>query len=262
MIQRPSVYPVAVLFVLLAAAGCAPKQPEQWEQDKSLVLQSIQQTEMDQASLNERVEAMERKIIELEQENTRLEAENRAISSSIESLKRKSARSGSSSGMSQKDKKLATKLEKIGSSIRSAAEVGAPVIKPSDKSIEKNSYTAAYLALKSGRYEEAALGFRTLIQDYPDGEYADQAWYWLGESYFVQRNMKEAIEAFSKIADDYPDSAKHPAALLKLASAYQNVKRNGDAVAVLKRLINEHGDTNAAEQARTQLESVEKGKSK
>jgi len=255
---------VAALFVLLALTGpltgCATKGANSWTAERDLVIETIERTQVDQTTQQKKIEAMEQRISELEKNLKEQEAERNALEADVRSLRKHSASRKIISTTSTKDKKLARKLEKIESSIRSATSKGAPVIQPSDKSIEKNSYTAAYLSLKSGRYEEAAVGFKSLIHDHPKGEYADQAYFWLGESYFAQRKFNEAITAFTKVANNYPDSAKHPAALLKLASAYQEAGRKGDAKAVLQRLIQQHAESNAAEQARAQLSQLEQKK--
>jgi len=255
--KRPSVFPVAALFVLLAFSGCLPKGMSSWQADKEIVLQSIQQTQAANVAMQEKVAMMEARVSELEKSLKEQEAENKALAATVKAVRNSSSRKIVSTKVSAKDQKLARKLEKIESSIRSATTKGADVIQPSDKSIEKNSYTAAYLALKSGRYDEASIGFKTLLHEHPQGEYADQAWFWLGESYFAQRKYSEAISAFNKVANNYPESAKHPAALLKLASAYHESNRRGDAKAVLQRLIRQHPESNAAEQARSELRMID-----
>ncbi|MDX8403693.1 MAG: tol-pal system protein YbgF, partial [Mariprofundaceae bacterium] len=256
------VFPVAALFMLLAFSGCVEKDVDVWEQDKPIILESIQQTQTDHSAVNAKMEAMEARVFELEKSVKKQEAENIALAANLKSLRRKKTRKKPSAKVSKKDQKLVTKLNKIESNIHSPTIKGVPVIQPSAKSIEKNSYTAAYLALKSGRYEEAAIGFKSLLNDYPQGEYADQAYFWLGESYLAQHKTEEAITALKKIASDYPDSAKHPAALLRLASAYQESGHRGDAKAALQRLIKQHPESNAAEQARTQLKAIDTGKNK
>lgn len=256
-LKRPSVLPVAALLVLSALAGCAFKGSSQWEKDKPELLESIQQVQAENSELKTRVESLEQQILELETNLKKQEADNTALSSSIKSLKKSGNKKNGPDGTSDKDQKLVRKLEKIETSIRTATGSGTPVIQPSDNSIEKNSYTAAYLALKSGRYEEASAGFRELLKENPKGEYADQAWFWLGESYYALKKNKEAIDAFNKVAADFPDSAKHPAALLKLAMAYQESGRKSDARAALQKLIKQHTETNAAEQARDMLKKMD-----
>lgn len=118
---------------------------------------------------------------------------------------------------------------------------------------EKNAYTAAYLALKSGRFVEASKGFNEQLDLYPNGEYADQAWYWLGETRYAQQAYAMASNAFKYVTNNYPKSVKHGAALLKLGQISQILNRNNDAIKYYNRLINEHGDSKSAEQAREAL---------
>jgi tol-pal system protein YbgF len=122
---------------------------------------------------------------------------------------------------------------------------------------EKNAYTAAYLALKSGRFVEASKGFNEQLDLYPDGEYADQAWYWLGETRYAQHAYGMASNAFKYVINNYPGSVKEDAALLKLGQISQTLNRNNDAIKYYKRLINEHGDSNNADQARDALFSMQ-----
>jgi len=112
------------------------------------------------------------------------------------------------------------------------------------------------LALKRGRYDEASAGFSDVIAAHPDGEYTDQAYYWLGESLVAQRQLKRAVKAFSLVVSKYPRGAKHAAALLKLATTYQSLNQLGDARAALARVIQEHPDSRAAERARVLLQSM------
>jgi len=204
---------------------------------------------------------LQKRMIELEQTQTTqtsiVDAQNASIQqlqTSTMHLESMAAKSKKSSRISKQ--KLVRKIDKI------AKTISKPVISlPSQVGEEeKNSYTAAYLALKSGRYDKATQGFQHLLKKFPKGEYADQAWYWLGESYYAQHNIKQTIHAFETVAKHYPKSAKHAAALLKLGLAYQDAARVKNAKDTLQRLIREHPDSAAAEQARRQLQNMSKRK--
>ena len=264
--KRPPVFPVAALFVLLLFSGCAGKGGASWEQDGTQVMGSLQKTEGEQAAVKVTLDQMESRIAGLEKDleeqlkvNSELSARLNAMQKSRASSKKITSKAASSN-QKQFAKKLEKKLEKIELSIHSAAKKGPSSTMATSPESEKNAYTSAYLALKSGRYDEASQAFKILLAKYPQGEYADQANYWLGESYFAQQKMKEAIKAFKSVANNYPNSAKHPAALLKLASAYQESGRKGDTKAVLQRLIKEHPESNAAGQARSRLKIIEAGR--
>jgi len=261
--RRPPVLPVAVAFVsCLGLSACASnKQADAWQQDKPVVIASMQKLQGEQQSMKDEISNLQRRMIELEQkqaaQSSIVDTQNASIlqlQTSTAHLKVVAAKSKKSSRITKQ--KLVKKLNKIAKSI-SKPIVASPA-HPREE--EKNHYTAAYLALKSGRYKEATRSFRNLLKMFPKGEYVDQAWYWLGESYYAQHRLKQAIHAFETIAKHYPKSAKHAAALLKLGLAYQDASRLRDARVTLQRLIQKHSDSAAAEQARSQLRLMQKKK--
>jgi tol-pal system protein YbgF len=128
--------------------------------------------------------------------------------------------------------------------------------------IEKNAYSAAYLALKSGRYDEASQDFASLIKAYPKGEYIDQALYWYGESLYAQHRLKQAAKVLEQLVRQHPKSAKRAPALFRLGSIYKDLHRTGDAVVVFKRLIREYPHSGMATKARRDLNQIEQEKKK
>lgn len=81
---------------------------------------------------------------------------------------------------------------------------------------EKQRYQQAYETLRNGHYSKAIAAFKQFLNDYPAGEYADNAQYWLGETYKVSREVGLAREAFNQLVSQFPNSPKVPDALLKL----------------------------------------------
>ena len=69
-------------------------------------------------------------------------------------------------------------------------------------------------ALKDGRYAESARRFQQFIQQYPTNDLTPNAYYWLGESYYVTQNYKIALQSFQTLLQRYPESQKAPDALL------------------------------------------------
>jgi len=249
------------LLSCLAISACASKQPSAWQQDRQIVVTTIQKMQDEQQSMKGEIDSLQKRMVDIEQKQTTqssvIDAQNasiRRLQSSTLHLKVIAARTKKSSQITKQ--KLVKKLDKIAKSI-SKPVATSPAL-PEEE--EKNHYTAAYLALKSGRYEEATQGFRDLLKTFPKGQYTDQAWYWLGESYYAQHKLKQAITAFETVAKHYSKSAKHAAALLKLGLAYQDASRPKNARSMLQQLIREHPDSAAAEQARRQLRVMPKKK--
>lgn len=81
---------------------------------------------------------------------------------------------------------------------------------------EKEAYQAAYETLRNGHNDRAIADFEGLLKEFPDGEYADNSQYWLGEAYKVNQNLESAKLAFTKVVSYHPMSPKVPDALLKL----------------------------------------------
>jgi len=249
---KPSTLSVALSLVFLS--GCMPeKQPDQWLQDKELVVQSLQDAHVANAKLKEDITALDSRILSLENIAEKQSATLAALEAELENEKVKSKTFAPKARISN-TKDLNDRLDAL------STKLNPTVVKTKDVKVpslaEKNAYTAAYLALKSGRYDEASSGFAAVVEAYPSGEYTDQAYYWLGESLVAQRRNKEAEAAYSMVVQKYPDSPKHVVALLKLASVYQSLGQMGDAKATLKRVIQDYPDSKSAERARMQLDNL------
>lgn len=249
---KPSTLSVVLSLVLLA--GCMPNKPapEQWLADKELVVQSLQDAHVNNAKLLENIEALDQRVLSLETLSAQQDAKLIALEESVQAKKvAPKQQEKVSKGTS---KELNTRLDVLSAKLNPS--VVKPIVVPAPALEEKNAYTAAYLALKSGRYDEASAGFSAVVMKHVKGEYTDQAYYWLGESLVAQHKNKEAIDAFLTVANKYPNSPKHAAALLKLAAVYQSLGQLGDARATLARVIKEHPDSRTSERARLQLNSM------
>lgn len=121
---------------------------------------------------------------------------------------------------------------------------------------EKKRYQQAYDKLRNGHYSQAISQFKQLLADYPGGEYADNAQYWLGEAYKVNRDTEAARRAFSKLISDYPDSPKVPDGMLKLGFIEAEQKHPGKAREYLKALIKRYPGTTAVHLAEKKLQQL------
>jgi tol-pal system protein YbgF len=127
---------------------------------------------------------------------------------------------------------------------------------PSDAAGEQPAYDAAFAALKDGRYAEAARRFQSFLDQYPDSALASNAYYWLGESYYVTQNYKIALASFQTLLDRYPDSAKAPDALLKVGYSQYELKQWDQAEATLNQVVEKYPDTTPAHLAQGRLRAL------
>lgn len=121
---------------------------------------------------------------------------------------------------------------------------------------EEAAYLSTFDLLKNGRSDEAVRGFRSMLDKWPQGRYADNAWYWMGEAYFLKREYAPALSSFQSLIDKFSTSAKVPEALLKVGLSGIELKRNGEARAALQRLVRDFPNSNAASLARQKLEQL------
>jgi len=127
---------------------------------------------------------------------------------------------------------------------------------PASAGDEKAAYDEAFQALKELRYADAAEEFQSFLDRYPNSEYADNAQYWLGESYYVTRNYEIALKAFQDLLDRYPDSNKAPDALLKIGYTHYELQQWDSARAALTQVQEKYPDSTLSRLAENRLRSM------
>jgi tol-pal system protein YbgF len=126
-----------------------------------------------------------------------------------------------------------------------------------DPAAEKAGYDEAFTALKDGRYAESARRFQAFIDAYPNSELTANAYYWLGESYYVTQNYRVSLDTFQTLLKTYPDSQKAPDALLKTGYCQYELKQWEPAKATLTRVVQKYPDTTVARLAQGRLRALQ-----
>jgi tol-pal system protein YbgF len=124
---------------------------------------------------------------------------------------------------------------------------------------ERGAYEAAFDALKAGRYDDSANLFQQFLQDYPNGSYAPNALYWLGESYYVTQNYALAQQQFQALLDRYPTHDKAAGALLKVGLSQYGLKQMDAAQATLSQVGQRYPGSDAARTADDRLRAIQLG---
>lgn len=125
---------------------------------------------------------------------------------------------------------------------------------------EREAYDLAFAALRSGSYDEAARQFNSFLGYYPDGAFAPNALYWLGESYYVTQNYKLALEQFQRLLQRFPTHDKAPGALLKVGLSQQGLQQLDAAERTLAEVSSRFPGTDAARIAEDRLGSIRLGR--
>lgn len=102
---------------------------------------------------------------------------------------------------------------------------------------EMDMYNQSFEKLKAGKYAEAITNFNAHLVAYPQGKYAGNAQYWLGETYYVTRDFDSAMSAFNQVLQKHPKSNKVAGATLKLGFIYHERSQTAKAVEMLEQVI-------------------------
>ena len=102
------------------------------------------------------------------------------------------------------------------------------------KATVKDQYNDAHRLLQAGKFGKAREAFEAFIEAHPKDDLTDNAYYWLGESYFSSKNYKSAARIYARGFDRFPKADKAPALLLKLAAALAKSNEKSDACKIFK----------------------------
>jgi tol-pal system protein YbgF len=114
-------------------------------------------------------------------------------------------------------------------------------------------YQSAYRDYQRGNYDLARQGFDDFVKANSESDLADNAMYWIGETYFAQKKQRDAISMFDRVINEYPRSDKVPAALLKKGLAYIEMGEKAQGIVQLQYVIHEHPTSREATLARQRL---------
>jgi tol-pal system protein YbgF len=133
-----------------------------------------------------------------------------------------------------------------------------------------DTYQLAYIDFTRGNYSLAIAGFQEFLRRFSDGDLADNAQYWIGESYFslarahanqgdqekARQALEQGVQEFRKVVLTYPRGDKVPTALYKEAIALFELKQSALAETRLRYLIENFPQSEEAPLARERLAAL------
>lgn len=121
---------------------------------------------------------------------------------------------------------------------------------------EQDLYNFAKKLFDDGDKENARIQFENFINKYPESKNADNARFWIADSYYVEKWFEKAILEYQKVIEIYPDSNKMAASILKQGYAFAELGEKANARLILKELIRKHPDSNEAKYAQEKLKTL------
>jgi tol-pal system protein YbgF len=111
-------------------------------------------------------------------------------------------------------------------------------------------------SLKAGDVVTARDQFTKFLEQNPKHDLAANAHYWIGETYYSEKNFEPAILSYQEVIKSYPGKDKVVAAMLKQAMAFEAIKDSKSAKFVLKKLVEGFPKSEEARKAKDLLKEI------
>lgn len=118
---------------------------------------------------------------------------------------------------------------------------------------ETQLYNEAQRALEKDDMKTAREGFSNLLKTYPNSSHADNAQFWIGESYYREKWYQKAILEYQKVIENYPKGNKIAGAYLKQGLAFFELGEADNGTLILNELIKKFPKSTEAEIAKKKL---------
>jgi len=138
--------------------------------------------------------------------------------------------------------------------VTQAPVTSTPAAAKMDYETYKQNYIDALSSYQNGDFMGAIDAFEMLIRNDSSNDYADNAQYWIGESYYALDEYSKAIEAFRKVMQ-FQESNKADAAQFKIGYSYLNSGDKARGYNELERLLDMFPDSSYREKVKQILAS-------
>lgn len=241
-------------LLAVALAATSPASATLWGRVEKLENRMEVVTE-----LTQRVDA-------LQQENNTLRGQIEEMRFELEQLKNQQRelyldierRLGGPAGEPAKEAPVVMKKAPATPKVQPKAEQPAPAAAPKKAPVgEREEYRHAYgLLMTERRIPEAIDALQSFLAKYPQGRYADNAQFWLGEAHYAHNDLDGAMTEFQQLVETYTDSPKVPDAVYKVGHIHRVKGENDKAKMVFQGLIEHYPDSPAAKLAQKRLSSL------
>ena len=103
----------------------------------------------------------------------------------------------------------------------------------------EDQYKHSFNLLRRAKYPEAESAWKEFIAVHKDEKLVENARYWLGETYYVQKRFLESAQAFLQSYQSAPEGVKAADSLLKLGKSMSNMDKKDEACAAYSKLRKE-----------------------
>ena len=251
-----------IAFACLLLLSCATrKEIVQFKDDTQYMKNRLVSLQNENQELKQQLQELEQTMQKLEKQLSRDRAD---LLTEMEELKRQSQFLNQiiEDNISQMSKYMTSPKS---SSYRStAATQSQNLLKQDTTSIPstveqidpQKLYDSAYLDITRGNNELARMGFTEYLNRFPESALADNAQYWIGETYYASEDFGRAIQEFNKVISNYSRGDKLAASLLKIGFSYLKLGDSTNAKKYLNQVIRQFPYSEEAKLAQNRISSL------
>lgn len=119
-------------------------------------------------------------------------------------------------------------------------------------------YEAAYDTFREKHYKEAREAFNAFIKKYPKDSLVGNAHFWIGESYYADKDYENAILAYETLIKSHQNNEKIPGALLKQGMSFMDLGDKKTAKVLFDKVIEKYPDSREADIAKKKKAEIDK----
>jgi tol-pal system protein YbgF len=149
--------------------------------------------------------------------------------------------------------KLQVALDELNKRMKEVAPAG-PI---NNKETTADSlYLKGLETFKTGDMAGSRAQLTQFIEKNPDHDLTPNARYWIGETYYGEKNYEQAILEFQEVVKQYPKKEKAPSAMLKQALSFKALKDLKSTQYLLKRLTTDYPKSEEAKKAKVLIKQL------
>ncbi|HEY2093350.1 MAG TPA: tol-pal system protein YbgF [Thermoanaerobaculia bacterium] len=119
-----------------------------------------------------------------------------------------------------------------------------------------DTYRNGLIEYGRGKFDDARKTFQRVFDADPTGDLADNALYWIGETYFAAGNYSEAMKFYKRVTTEFAEANKAPDALFKVALSFEKTGDLGMARNTLDEVIRRYPYASSAASAKLELKRI------
>lgn len=206
---------------------------------------------------------------------TRLEAKVERLSNEVKTMDQtESATTGTDAQLREKVYQLEAQIaelnqaySKLDSKVNQLTLGSAPPVTESGSHAQIPSETASvnteevmfnegYTELSDGNYEDSRAKFKEYLSRYPKSAKANDATYWIAESYYREGQFEESILEYQRFIDTYPKDQRVPLAYLKQGMSLVEIGKQEEAKLFFQTLIDKYPNSDEAKTAKEKISEL------